>query len=631
MVVMKMTGLLDALFSWQRRLTMGHFVLLAIVFSELFTAASNTVQSYLWYGALSPSLLMIGAIDALFIPLIVAPIVLYFMRYTAELSTMNAQLQQEIVNRRQAEQAVLERTQELESSNALLRSEMAERQRAEQEVARTAKHFQSLIENGLDIITVLSSDGRIQYESPSVERVLGYGPAELINVNAFDLVHPDDLAATSETFRNAIQDPGRNDGAELRFRHKDGSWRILEVIGKSVATDDGGLNVIINSRDITDRKRLEEDLIRAQKLESLGILAGGIAHDFNNLLVGIMGNVSLSMLDVDPASDLFKRLQTAERASLRAQSLTQQLLTFSRGGAPVKKIIAVGPVVREAVEFSLRGSGVTCAIELPPDLRPIMADAGQIAQVINNLVINADQAMPTGGAITVRAENDDSAHQEVPALKPGKYIRLSVRDSGIGIPREHINRIFDPYYTTKQKGSGLGLAVTYSIIRKHDGHITVESAPGAGTTFTVYLPACAERRAEVRADEGGIARGKGTVLVMDDEPELRETVGAMLRRLGYAVELVENGARAIERYRESLRNNRPFDVVIMDLTVPGGMGGREAMIMLKELDPGVRAIVSSGYANDPVMADYARYGFKGVAAKPFNLKQLGDSIAAALK
>jgi PAS domain S-box-containing protein len=631
MVMIRMKNLLDALFTRQRPLTMGNFVLLSVVFSELFTAAANTVHSYLWYGAFSPTLLMIGAIDALFVPLIVAPVVIYFMRYTAELSRMNAQLQEEIVNRRQAEQAVRERTRELESANAQLLFEMDQRQRAEQEVARTAKHFQSLIENGLDIITILSSEGRIRYESPSVERVLGYRPAELMGVNAFDLVHPADLAAISETFRSAVQDPGRSDSAEVRFRHKDGSWKTLEVMGKSVAADDGSVNVIINSRDITDRKRLEEDLIRAQKLESLGILAGGIAHDFNNLLVGIMGNLSLSMLDLDPAGAACKQLKVAERASLRAQSLTQQLLTFSRGGAPVKKIIAVGPVVREAVEFSLRGSGVTCAVELTPDLRPIMADAGQIAQVVNNLVINADQAVHGGGAITVRAENDDAAHQRVPALKPGRYVRLSVRDSGIGIPREHIHKIFDPYYTTKQKGSGLGLAVTYSIIRKHDGHITVESAPGAGTTFSVYLPACDDGPAEARLDEGEIARGTGTILVMDDEAELRETVGQMLRRLGYTVELVENGAQAIERYGEALRDNRPFDAVIMDLTVAGGMGGREAMARLKELDPGVRAIVSSGYANDPVMADHGSYGFKGVVTKPFSLRQLGDALAAALK
>ncbi len=628
---MRMTSLLDALISRQRRPRIGHFILLAVVFSEVFTAAANTVQSYLWFGAFSPTLLIIGAIDALFIPLIVAPIVIYFMRYTAELSNANAQLQQEIANRTQAERDLLERTKELESANALLRKEMAERQRAEQEVARTAKQFQSLIENGLDIMTVLTSEGTIQYESPSVERILGYRPTELIGVNAFDLVHPDDLAATRETFRRAVQDPGRNDGAELRFRHKDGSWRILEVIGKSVVTDDGRVNVIINSRDITDRKGLEEDLIRAQKLESLGILAGGIAHDFNNLLVGIMGNVSLSMLDVDPASVTYKQLEIAERASLRAQGLTQQLLTFSRGGAPIKKVIDVGPVVREAVEFSLRGSRVVCAVELPTDLWPIMADAGQIAQVVNNLVINADQAMPAGGTITVRAANDDSAQQKVPALKPGRYIRLSVRDSGMGIPREHIDKVFDPYFTTKQIGSGLGLAVTYSIVKKHDGHIAVESTPGAGTTFSVYLPACGERPAEARPDDRRIVPGQGTILVMDDEREVRETIGTMLRRLGYSVELVESGAKAVERYQESLRNNKPFDVVIMDLTVPGGMGGRETMARLQELDPGVRAIVSSGHATDPVMANYAEYGFKGVVAKPFRLSQLSESIAAVLQ
>jgi two-component system cell cycle sensor histidine kinase/response regulator CckA len=628
---MKKKALVDAVFSPHRKLTMSHFVLLAIVFSELFTAVANTIQSYLWHGAFSPTLLMIGAIDALFIPLIVAPIVIYFTRSTAELNAMNAQLQQEIVNRKQAEQVVLERTKELESSNALLRTEMAERQRAEQEVARTARHFQSLIENGLDIITVLNSDGIVRYESPSVERVLGYRPEELLGVNAFDLVHPADVAATGEVFRSVVREPGRNAAVEVRFRHKDGSWRTLETIGKSVTTDGDGVIVIINSRDITDRKRLEEDLIRAQKLESLGTLAGGIAHDFNNLLVSILGNVSLSLFDADPASDTHRQLQVAERALLRAQSLTQQLLTFSRGGAPIMKVIAIGPVIREATEFSLRGSGVTCAVELPGDLWPVEADAGQIAQVVNNLVINADQAMPAGGTIIVRAENVDSAYREIPTLKPGRYIRLSVQDSGIGIPRDHIGKVFDPYFTTKQEGSGLGLAVTYAIIRKHSGHIAVESAPGAGTTFTVYLPACDAGCAEAQAVETMTAGGQGTILVMDDEHEVRETVGAMLRRLGYTVELVESGAMAVERYRESLQNNKPFDLVIMDLTVPGGMGGKEAVVRLREMDPGVKAIVSSGYANDPVMADYAQYGFAGVVAKPFRLQDLSASVTAVLK
>jgi PAS domain S-box-containing protein len=628
---MKKKTLIEAVFSRHRKLTMGHFVLLAIVFSELFTAVANMIQSHIWYGAFSPSLLMIGAIDALFIPLIVAPIVIYFTRSTAELNAMNAQLQQEIVNRKQAEQVVLERTKELESSNALLRMEMSERQRAEQEVATTAKHFQSLIENGLDIITVLNSDGTIRYESPSVERVLGYRPKELIGVNVFDHVHPADVAAAGHVFRNAVQEPGRNDAVEVRFRHKDGSWRVLEAVGKSMMTDDDEVIVIINSRDITDRKRLEEDLIRAQKLESLGILAGGIAHDFNNLLVSILGNVSLSLLDADPASDTHRQLQIAERALLRAQSLTQQLLTLSRGGAPIKKVIAVGPVVREAVEFSLRGSPVACSLELPADLWPVMADAGQLTQVINNLVINAAQAMPTGGTITVRAENVDAASPENTALKRGRYVRLSVRDTGIGIPREHIGKIFDPYYTTKQKGSGLGLAVTYSIIKKHGGHIAVESAPGAGTTFTVYLPACDERFADAQAVEEAIIRGQGTILAMDDESEVRETVRAMLRRLGYAAETVEDGAQVIERYRASLQTGKPYDLVIMDLTVPGGMGGREAMARLLEMDPGIAAIVASGYANDPVMADYAKHGFKGVAAKPFRLKELSELIAAVLK
>ncbi len=614
------------------RINPWHFVWISVVFSELFTAVLNTIQSFFWFGKVSSELLIIGAIDALFVPLVVAPIVIYFIKQTSELIKTNEQLQQEISNRKLAEQIVLERSKELEFSNDRLRQEMAERQRAEQEVTRTAKHFRSLIENGLDIITVLNSDGTIRYESPSVEKLLGYLPEELIGINVFDYIHPADSAATFKAFSDAVKEPGRNDAAEFRFRHKDGSWRHLEAVGKSLTADDDTVIIIVNSRDITDRKNMEENLIRAQKLESLGILAGGIAHDFNNLLVTILGNISMAVLDVEPASHTHRQLQTAEKASLRAQGLTQQLLTFSRGGDPIRKTVDIGPVIREATEFSLHGSRVTCAIELPHDLWLAEADAGQIAQVVNNLVINADQAMPAGGTITVRAENVDVAHHEIPTLKPGKYIRLSVHDCGIGIPKEYIGKVFDPYYTTKQKGSGLGLAVTYSIITKHDGHVTVESMPGAGTTFTVYLPASNSTLcAEAKAGEGRIREGRGTILVMDDEQSVRETVGMMLRRLGYGVTLVEDGAKAVERYQESIQSNNPFDAVILDLTVRGGMGGKEAIARLREIDPGVRAIVSSGYANDPVMADYAQYGFAGVVAKPFLLKDLSASIAAVLK
>jgi PAS domain S-box-containing protein len=628
---MKKTIITEIISTHLKQFKTVHYVWLAIIFAELFTAVANTIQSFIWYGAFSPTLIMIGTIDALFVSLIVAPIVIYFTKFTAELHEINAQLLLEIATRQHAEQIVLERTKELESTNEKLRLEMAERQRAEQEVAKTAKHYQSLIENGLDIITVLDSDGTIRYESPSVERVLGYRPEELINRNAFDYIHPDDSAATYAVFNTAVKEPGRNDGAELRFRHKDGSWRILEVIGKSLTAEDNKVIAIVNSRDITDRKGMEDDLIRAQKLESLGILAGGIAHDFNNLLVSILGNISMTLLDVQPSSDMHQQLQHAEKASLRAQGLTQQLLTFSRGGDPIKKIIDIGPLIREATEFSLRGSRVKCTIELPDRIWPIEADAGQVAQVINNLMINADQAMPAGGTIAVRAENFDSAHHEIPALKPGRYIRLSVSDNGIGISGDCIGKVFDPYYTTKQKGSGLGLAVTYSIVRKHHGHIVVVSSPGAGATFTVYLPASSTVGTEARAGEEQPREGRGMILVMDDEHDVRETMGLMLRRLGYAVELVEDGAKAVERYRESMRNNKPFDAVIMDLTVPGGMGGRDAIDRLREIDPGVRAIVSSGYANDPVMADYALYGFAGVVAKPFLFKDLSALVASVLK
>jgi PAS domain S-box-containing protein len=378
--------------------------------------------------------------------------------------------------------------------------------------------------------------------------------------------------------------------------------------------------------DITRLKKMEEELRKAQKLESLGVLAGGIAHDFNNILATIMGNISLAKIDVKPEDRTHELLEEAEKASSRATALTHQLLTFSKGGSPVKRTASIVEVIEESCRFALRGSRIRSEFIKPVGLWPVEMDSGQISQVIHNLIINADHAMPEGGVIQVRAENVLLEDGGGLPLQQGKYIKISIQDQGIGIPDEHLSKIFDPYFTTKQKGSGLGLAVVYSIIKRHDGYITLESQLGQGTTFHIYLPASGSESPKSTEKEIKIPIGKGRILLMDDEETVRKVAGRMLTRMGYEVEFARDGAEAVTKYREAMKARIPFDAVILDLTVRGGMGGQDTIKRLLEINPGVRAVVSSGYSNDPVMADFQRYRFKGVVAKPFKIEELGKIL-----
>jgi len=407
---------------------------------------------------------------------------------------------------------------------------------------------------------------------------------------------------------------------------KDGSMRNIADSGAPILDDNGAtVGVVLVFRDMTEKQRLIDAAQKTQKLESLGVLAGGIAHDFNNLLSGIFGYIDLARQA--SKNDLVREhLESAMGAMNRARSLTQQLLTFSKGGAPKRATEPLFPFVKETVDFALSGSNVKCVFEIQPDLLPCNVDKNQIGQVIDNIVINAVQAMPAGGPIKLTAMNIAITENERPGLARGDYVKLSIEDKGSGIPRELLPRIFDPFFTTKQKGSGLGLATTFSILSRHGGHIEVESEPGKGTVFHVYLPASHETRKA--ADETGkpAPRGAGKILLMDDEESIRKTVGLMLQGLGYSCECAENGSEAIRAFEEATKRGAPFTAAIFDLTVAGEMGGREAAEIIRKTDAAIKIFVSSGYAQDPVLADPTRYGFDAGIPKPYSIAELAEML-----
>jgi signal transduction histidine kinase/ActR/RegA family two-component response regulator len=415
----------------------------------------------------------------------------------------------------------------------------------------------------------------------------------------------------------------------LKAAHKELEDKVRERTSKLVKAN------LQLEREISERKRIEEELLKSQKLESLGVLAGGIAHDFNNILMAILGNISIAKMSVRDTEKLSRILDQAEKATQRASSLTHQLLTFSKGGTPVKELIKIDEVLRESAGFALRGSNISCEFELPDNLRPLIADKGQITQVIHNLIINAKQAMLNGGNIRIYAEYKmiySEYHLPVP---DGEYMMFAIEDHGVGIPMEHITQIFDPYFTTKGNGSGLGLATSYSIVKKHNGHIAVESKEGEGTTFFVYLPiSYEESHTEINEQESTIP-GTGRILIMDDEKPVREVLGNMLIELGYTVEFAQNGEEAVEQYSQAKESGQRFDAVILDLTVKKGMGGKESIEKLINIDPETKGIVSSGYSNDPIMSHYKDHGFVGVITKPYRLQELSvimhDVLTTSIK
>ncbi|MBN1355835.1 PAS domain S-box protein [bacterium] len=506
---------------------------------------------------------------------------------------------------------------------------------AEEALRESEEKFRKISSSAQDAIIMLDNEGNITYWNEAAEKILGYRDREVIGKDCHLLLAP---GSYHKAFLSGFRE-FRHSGAgtvigkttDIEAVRKDGSVFPADLSVSSVKIR-GAWHAIGIMRDVTHRRKLEEEILKASKLESLGALAGGIAHDFNNILTGLTGSIYMAKHFSRPGDKVHNMLLEAERAVLRAKDLSQQLLSFSKGGSPIKDVISLVPLIRNSMMYSLRGTAIRSKINLPEDLWFVEADPSQMGQVIDNLVTNAVQAMPSGGNIHITGTNCEFAQGDHPALKPGRYVELNIRDEGVGILKDNLTRVFDPFFSTKPGSTGLGLTIAYSIIRKHNGSIQLESTPGQGTLFSVYLQAAADQTHPVWKKEvcRELVRGSGRILVMDDEEIVRNVLKEYLEQMGYSVDLALEGSEAVSKYREAYERNIPFDAVVMDLTVRNGMGGTEAMERLLEIDPAVKAIVSSGYSQDPVMADYRSYGFLGVVRKPFDIEDLSRTIADIL-
>ena len=529
----------------------------------------------------------------------------------------------DITEQKRAEEALRQSKVELERANTSLEEKVAERTA---ELQLSNEELRVTLSSIGDGVITMDTLGNVILLNQVAEQLTGWQQEDALGQplqHAFLLLDEETRTLTQSCVVEALESREIvNPQRHTLLIARDGTERLITESGAPIIAQKGGiLGAVLVFRDITTQRKIEEELIKAERLESIGVLAGGVAHDFNNILTAVIGNISLAKIYATSDDKTATRLTNAENAALRAQDLTQQLFSIAKGGTPTKTLSSIKELIQDTIDFSLRGSKVKCELDLPDDLWTVNVDAGQISQVINNLVINADQAMPNGGIISVRAENTtvEAGHPGYFLdLKHGEYIKISLRDSGIGMDEDQRQKIFDPYFTTKKQGSGLGLFTSYTIIKKHDGHIEVESEIGVGTTFHIYLPASSATQAvrPVLAAEELVA-GKGSILVMDDEEAIRDFIGDTLTAFGYEVAFAHEGAEAIAAYQHAQNTGEPFDAVIMDLTIPGGMGGKEAMARIHAYDPQVKAIVASGYSNDPIMTEYQRDHFRACIAKPY--------------
>ncbi len=531
------------------------------------------------------------------------------------------------------EEMVKERTGKLREANRHLRQEIREREKAEHhllssedEHRRVAEELRIVLDGITDLIILCDPGLKIVWANMAAARSLGKTPQELKQKQCKELWHNKHLTREECPAWRSIT-TGEN--TEEIIETPDGF--IWEVRAYPLVNEHGTVRGVIEiARNVTERRFLEEEMQKRQKLESLGTLAGGIAHDFNNILTVILGNISLAKMLLGPDDRLFGRLGDVENASLKAKELTGRLLTFSKGGSPLKKMSSLERLLQDTAVPALKNTEIKPVFFLQKDLWPVEVDESQIIQVINNIIANAQDAMPRGGTVTLSTENITLDKQTLIPLPEGRYVKVSIADTGMGIEKDKIGNIFDPFYTTKQQGYGLGLATSYSIIKKHGGHITAVSQPGKGTSIIMYLPASPEKHHAGTAETEELSMGQGKILFMDDEEFIRDLAKTILNHLGYEVALARDGQEALQAYTREQTTDKPFDAVILDLTIPNGMGGKECIEKLRQIDPRVKAVVSSGYSNDPIMTDPQKYGFKAFIAKPYKIQTLSRVLKTVI-
>jgi PAS domain S-box-containing protein len=514
-------------------------------------------------------------------------------------------------------------------------NDITERKRAEERIRQNEQFIRDILDTVDEGFIVIDRDYRIMTANKAYCGQVGGTGDTIIGRHCYEISHKRNHAcheAGEECAARRVFETGEP-GAALH-KHPDSDGHILYVETKAYPIKDASGNVtsvIETVNNITERHLLEEERLKTQKLESIGTLAGGIAHDFNNLLQGIFGYISMAKLTHDQKEKSLAMLEQAEKALHQSVNLTTQLLTFSKGGRPAKKRMSLLPMIENAARFALSGSRSECRIDCDPGLWQVEADEGQLGQVIQNIVLNADQAMPLGGSIVITVRNISATDAQRPrSLGARNHVLIAIRDSGVGISEQYLTKIFDPYFTTKEKGSGLGLATSYSIIKNHDGLIEVTSQVGKGSTFLVHLPAIEAVPEHERKEAAPAPTRSGRILVMDDEKVVRDVAGELLRILGHEVEFAENGEAALAMYREAMASSRPFDIIIMDLTIRGGMGGLETVGKLLEADPTAKAIVSSGYSDDSTLSNYHAQGFKDFLQKPYNMEELRATLSTLL-
>ena len=610
-------------------------IAVAIAFSTRQPAWKIWHRDFLWSGTSFIVAATAGAVAAIVIArgshwealLMIAPVYLIYRTY------------QTIIGRLEDQRRHLEETHRLHDEAVIA---LAQARKAEQALTAEKERLAVTLGSIADGVIATDAAGTIVLLNHVAERMTGWKSDAAIGKPleaVFHSVDPESRTPCGNSVAALTAVPPGSLRRCTLLIARDLTERPIEESAATLCDDYGhAIGMVLVFRDITDALKVMEERAKAHKLSALGLLAGGMANDFNNILTAIIGNVSMARTTMPESGAGATALTEAERACIRARHLTWQLLTFSKGGIPTRKTVKPTSVLADSVATALRGTNLQYTLDIAPDLWAVDADESQLGQVFTNVLLNAQEAMPRGGTITIRAGNAvESENRLEHALRvaPGRYVCVSITDTGVGIPPEHLARIFDPYFSTKNGGSGLGLATTHSIVKNHGGFVTVQSQVGRGTTMRISVPAAAVDRI-VAHQEPAPALVSATrsrrqrVLVMDDEPSIRRVTGNMLEFLGYQAEVVDTGTVAVERFRQALEKGRPFDVVLLDLIVPGGMGGKETMDRLSRLTPTVKAVLVSGYVQQSAMAEYRDCGFGAVITKPFTLEELSTTLRSVL-